>query len=208
MRKSIYFFLLIILSNKVIAQNELQLCAEKKNNALRKMLNGKKMSDADMKKYGELNKEWNQCIVGKKLPEFAVTSMTGEKIDSKNLQGKILVINFWFISCPPSIAEMPALNQLVSEYSDSAVIFLGITYQKKSDLADKFFPKYKFDFKIIPEAESIEELFGVLEHPVTFIVDKKGFVKVAWTGGATNESAKTEAYLKAKPIIDELLKAQ
>jgi len=33
-------------------------------------------------------------------------------------------------------------------------------------------------------------------------------VQAAWAGGPTDERAETQAYLKAKPIIDELLKVE
>jgi IMP dehydrogenase len=40
------------------------------------------------------------------------------------------------------------------------------------------------------------------------IIDKAGKVRAAWSGGATDKSAETAVYLKAKPIIDELLKGE
>lgn len=207
MYKRFYLFLmLMIITREAVAQNGLQICAERKNKAIQELLDKRQMNDtAGLRKYNELSKKWRECIIGKGIPEFTVGSLTGREISTKDLRGKILVLNFWFIACPPCIAEMPALNRLVSEYKDSGVVFLGITFEKKEDIASKFLSKYKFDFTIIPDAARVEELFGVMDHPVIFIVDREGTVAIAWSGGSTDEAASTEAYLRAKPVIDRLL---
>ncbi|MEK6344221.1 MAG: TlpA disulfide reductase family protein, partial [Curtobacterium sp.] len=36
---------------------------------------------------------------------FDVESMTGERLSSKALKGKVVVVNFWYASCPPCRAE-------------------------------------------------------------------------------------------------------
>lgn len=38
--------------------------------------------------------------------------------------------------------------------------------------------------------------------------DATGKVRAAWIGGATDKTAETAVYLKAKPIMDELLKGE
>src|SRR5262249_20333011 len=50
------------------------------------------------------------------VPAFNVTSLDGQKLDLSALKGKVVVLNFWFIDCPPCQAEMPSLNTLVSEF--------------------------------------------------------------------------------------------
>jgi peroxiredoxin len=87
-------------------------------------------------------------------------------------------------------------------------VFLGLSTDTKEMLDRDFFPKYKFDFKIIPGAGDIVEKIGHTGFPTTYIIDTKGKVIDAWIGGFDGEEAETAAYLKAKPIIDELLKGE
>jgi peroxiredoxin len=123
------------------------------------------------------------------------------------LKGRIIVANFWFTTCPPCIAEIPSFNRLVDEYKNENIDFLGFAVNDKKTL-NKFLKKSPFNFKIIPDAGTIDDLFGVIEHPVTFIIDREGKVREAWAGGNVGEKAKDEAYLKIKPVIEELLAAE
>ena len=195
-----------LLGRPSLSQNELRNCAKKKNKNLLKSLDTK-LDSAALQTYIQLDRDWRNCVVDKPVPRFHTVALNNEKINSERLKGKIIVINFWFIGCPPCIAEMPALNQLVKEYKDKGVVFLGFTLDDKKSLK-KFFTTHQFDFTIIPEAQNIEDLFGVLEHPVNFIIDQNGKVTMAWADGETGEGAKTYAYLKIKPILEDLLKKQ
>ena len=153
-------------------------------------------------------KTWKNCISGKPMPELSLTTVTGEKIETKDLKGKVIVINLWFTSCLPCILELPALNRLVEEYKDKNVVFLGISTDTKAMLDADFFPKYKFDFKIIADGRDIVKKIGNTGFPTFYIIDKEGKVRDAWSGGAVDKSAETAVYLQAKPVIDELLKAE
>lgn len=152
--------------------------------------------------------DWRNCIRGKEMPELSLKTVTGEKIETKDLKGKVIVINLWFTTCYPCILELPALNRLVEEYKDKDVVFLGISTDTKAMLDADFFPKYKFDFKIIADGKDVVKKIGNTGFPTFYIIDTEGKVRDAWSGGATDKTAETAVYLKAKPIIDELLKAQ
>jgi len=201
----VIFFLIPFL---VRGQNEYAQCTERKNKAFEGVLNKGGIDSADGKKLLKESKDWVDCIKGKTIPAFMIRDINGKEISSENLKGKVIVINNWFTSCPPCIAEMPALNKLVEEYKGKDVFFLGLTHDTKKKLKKKFLRKYKFDFTIVPDGQTLEDLLGAQEHPMTFIIDQNSKVKDVWAGGAVGEKAKTEAYDKAKPIIDELLKAE
>lgn len=207
MKISVGLLLLHVLINPAMAQNELQKCAEKKNKAIEDMVNQQRGSDSTaLVNLNQLNHEWKNCLVGKKIPQLDVRTISGEKINTGNIKDKVVVMNFWFTTCAPCIAEIPAFNKLVKENKKKDVVFIGFAIDNKKTLK-KFLRKTPFDFKIIPDAGAIEESFGVLEHPVTFVVDQSGKVRLTLVGASTEEKAKTGAYLKIKPVIDELLKS-
>ena len=164
----------------------------------------------DAKAYNPINdmNDWQSCIKGKEMPLLSLKTISGEKIETKDLKGKVIVINLWFTTCHPCIAELPALNKLVKEYKDKNVVFLGLSTDTKEILDRDFFPNYKFDFKIIAGANDIVEKIGQTGFPTTYIIDMKGKVIDAWIGGFDGKEAEIAAYLKAKPIIDELLKVE
>lgn len=148
--------------------------------------------------------KWQDCVLNKPAPNIEFTTISGMEVEFKKLRGKIIVLNFWFTACPPCLAEIPALNRLVKEYKNKDVVFFGITYDSYKTLSSKFFPKYKFDFNIVSDVKSITDMFSA-GYPTTYIIDKKGIIRFVWTGAAEESEAGIGAYLKAKPVIDELL---
>jgi peroxiredoxin len=196
------------MARPVTAQSELQACSQEKNTEIVRIINeGKGKDTTVLKRIVELDKEWKNCVAGKSMPDFSARSIKGKRITAAGLKGKIIVANFWFTTCPPCIAEMPALNRLVEEYDSAGVVFLGFAINDKKRLR-KFLKKTAFKFTIIPDSAPVEEKFGVIEHPITFVIDQEGKVRKAWAGGSVGEKAKDEAYVKIKPVLDELVKAE
>ena len=67
-------------------------------------------------------------LAGKDLPSFNGLTIYKKPFSNADLKKQVVVINFWFEKCPPCIAEMPELNNLVSKYGKKAVRFIGITH--------------------------------------------------------------------------------
>jgi peroxiredoxin len=50
----------------------------------------------------------------------------GEKIRLSQFAGQPVVLNFWFPSCPPCVAEMPDLETAYQKFKPQGVEFIGI----------------------------------------------------------------------------------
>jgi len=150
------------------------------------------------------SRNWKDCVLDKPVPDINLTTITGQKFQLKRMKGKVIVLNFWFTHCIPCIEELPALNKLVKAYRNKDVVFFGITYDNVKTLKSDFLPKYKFDFNIVSDSKSITEQFSA-GYPTTYIIDKKGLIRYVWTGAFEEKEAETGVYLKAKPMIEELL---
>ena len=195
MKKQLLLLTCLIISCTLFCQNDLQDCVQ--NNFV-KQDSTKNPADRFM--------AWLDCVNEKEIPSFSVKTLNDEKIKSKDLEGKIVVINLWFIDCLPCIKELPALNRLVREYSKyKDVLFLSMTWESKERIEKDFFSKYKLDFKVVPDAMKVIDLFGKPGYPTTFVVGRDGHIKNAWLGGPIDDSADTEAYNRIKPVLDGLL---
>jgi thiol-disulfide isomerase/thioredoxin len=73
-----------------------------------------------------------------KFPDFNLSTVDEKKISNKDLEGKVVVFNFWFTSCVPCLKEMPELNKIAEKYKDNkSVIFLAPSFEE-SKLIKKF----------------------------------------------------------------------
>ena len=56
---------------------------------------------------------------------FKLVSADGEEINLKDLQGEVILLNFWATWYPPCIAELPHIQDLANDYNNKIkIIFL------------------------------------------------------------------------------------
>ncbi len=120
-------------------------------------------------------------LLNEMAPDFESTDLDGETLSLSNHQGKIVVLNFWFIACKPCIIEMPELNELVEEYKEREVVFLAIGLDRPQSIRD-FLTKNDFDYRIVPDGRTIASDYGVYGYPTHLIIDHKGKVVFSQTG--------------------------
>jgi thiol-disulfide isomerase/thioredoxin len=108
-----------------------------------------------------------------------IFTIDGEKITQKDLKGKTIVYNFWFASCKPCVAEIPALNQLSKKYQSDSTLFIAITFDNENRIKE-FLDKNEFNFKITSLAQTtIDSIKKISFYPFTAIVTKEGKLSFA-----------------------------
>ncbi|MCU0439514.1 MAG: TlpA family protein disulfide reductase [Raineya sp.] len=131
----------------------------------------------------------NQAFkIGDQMPSFVVTDIQGKKWTMEELQNKIVVMNFWFVECPPCIEEIPSLNKLVEEYKNNQnVVFLAFSNSDKAKI-DKFLKNKTFSYNHIPQEQSkfFLEQWKIKVYPINMIVNK-GKVAFSRSGGLKSE---------------------
>jgi thiol-disulfide isomerase/thioredoxin len=119
---------------------------------------------------------------GQPFKHFKERDMNGKKFDTKALAGKVIVLNFWFINCPPCRMEIPELNKIVDKYKDNPdVVFIAMALDDASALQD-FLKTTPYQYNIIDNARYIAEKYGIKTYPTNVVVDKAGNVKFHSSG--------------------------
>ena len=123
---------------------------------------------------------------GEKFTGFSEKDMEGNKYSIKQLAGKVVVLNFWFINCPPCRQEIPQLNELVNSYADNKdVVFIAIALDPKYEL-EQFLKLNPYQYHIIDNGRYLAAQYGVSLYPTHVVVDKMGKVLFHTSGLATN----------------------
>lgn len=133
-----------------------------------------------------VNREKLKTTLGKPLPGFRFKDINGKEVCSEDFKGKPIVINFWFTSCPPCIAEMPEMNRIQVEYKNTDVLFLSMTFESKEKV-EQFLKKKEFTYRTIPNVKEYINQFTTL-YPVTLFVNRKGIVT---------------SFMNGMPMLDE-----
>lgn len=129
----------------------------------------------------------NPFEVGSVLNSFSGEGLNGELITLDQYKDKVLVINFWFVSCPPCIEEMPVLNTVKKNSNPDKVAFLSITFNT-ADMVTRFLKSREFTFDKMVNAKELLKSWNVTSYPVTIIVDKKGVIQYSSSGGILSAS--------------------
>lgn len=140
--------------------------------------------------------------VGDDVPEFVVEMFDGQKINIKDLKGKIVLINFWATWCPPCQEELKRVQKdIIDRFKGKDFVFLAISREESKEQVKKFRERneYTFPMGLDPERK-IYSKFATATIPRNFIIDKKGKI-VEIEVGYTKE-----AFAKMIEKLEKLLK--
>ncbi len=121
-------------------------------------------------------------LVGQKPPTFSAIGLDGTPYSLEDLEGRVVVMKFWFAACKPCVDEMPQLNKVVEYYKDNPdVVFLAPSLDKAERL-HSFLAKRSFNYQIIPDSRPIATSFNVLGYPTHLIINRLGVVDEVYQG--------------------------
>ena len=137
------------------------------------------------------------------LPQFSINEMSGNVVDSKTLEGKVVVLDFFGTWCKPCIGELKELDKIQMAFKDDKnVIFYVIDANYGGDTPEKFkafIEKHNYKFKFAYDYDSkIFKLFKLqkLGIPVILIIDKEQNIRVQHMGYNPAETNFSENMIK------------
>jgi len=130
-----------------------------------------------------INPEAIYHTIGQDAPDFDLTDIYDNNYQLSDYAGKVVVLNFWFVSCAPCRNEMPELNQLVKKYKDNDdVVFIAPSTDSKLQI-EFFLDIYDFDYALIGAQTSLAKEYGVPAYPANIVIGKDGKIKFVTVGG-------------------------
>ena len=115
---------------------------------------------------------------------FSFRDTENQKFKIEDLKGKVLVVNFWFINCPPCRQEIPDLNEMVEEYKDNKdVVFVAIGLDPWFEVKE-YLVKQPFKYHLVTDGRYYATERNVNSYPTNVVVDKNGKVAYQSMGGS------------------------
>ena len=115
---------------------------------------------------------------GEPATDFQLTLFDGTSYTLSEQVGRNVVVNFWFPTCPPCRAEMPAFQRAWEQLQSEGTQFLGIfvpqgfdSEQDARDFVDELGLTYSF---ATDKGARVAQAYQVKYFPVTFFIDKSG----------------------------------
>ena len=137
---------------------------------------------------------WAACAVpdfkplqpGDKAPAFTASTLDGEEFSGAELVGSPYLLNIWATWCAPCRHEMPELQQLHDTFSGQGFKVVGVSVDDRG-LArdDPGIPRRgrRSNFPVYHDPSwEIQDLYGLLGLPGSFLMDAEGRLVRRWTG--------------------------
>lgn len=125
--------------------------------------------------------------------EFTAKTDEGRSISRKTYEGDVVVLNFWYASCPPCRVEAPDLAALSTKYDSKGVQFIGVNVRDEADTARAFDRSFKMPYPSVIDATDAKVQLALAGQrgpnatPTTMVLDQKGRV-AARVLGQVNKS--------------------
>lgn len=166
--------------------------------------------------FSKLDRQWKQhyyqefaqTIGSSPFPaEFSIVDMARRPLGPQDLEGKIVVIDFWATWCKPCIASFPYLHQVYKKYADDPKVKFVVLNSGSGNSWDDAYkwaqanPQFDFPF-YYNQDKKLSSKLDITSIPTTLILDSKRnirFRKVGFEG---------EKLLQSLDAMIEYLKEQ
>ncbi len=141
--------------------------------------------------------EGHKYSVGSVAYDFKTTSIDSNgkekniSLSSYLSQYNAVILNFWYSSCSPCLAEFPYMNEVYSEYNNKiAVIAINSGIDTEQEVAEFVATTgYDFDFVNDDKMFTYDDAYGVQAYPTTIVIDRYGAVALIESGSMPSRSA-------------------
>ena len=112
--------------------------------------------------------------------DWVSKTFDGQVLDSRDLIGHVVVLNFWYAGCAPCRAETPDLAKLADLFADRGVQVVGVNVRDSAETALAFARNHNLNYPSVMDIESgtvVQAYTGVVSPsavPTTLVINAKG----------------------------------
>lgn len=131
--------------------------------------------------------------IDKPAPQFVMGDGT-RTVDLSKLRGRVVVLNLWATWCAPCIEELPSLLALQKKMPELAIV--AVSMDQDPDVYKRFLVEHHVDVLTVrDEDQKVNALYGTVQIPETYIIDKQGVLRRKFIGAQVWTSPEITSYL-------------
>ena len=133
-------------------------------------------------------------------PDVEFQTLAGKPFRLKELQGQVVLLNFWATYCIPCREEIPALNALQHELQPQGLKIVGASLDDSADGVNTYQQEVaKFEYDVLLGGSDAKVKFQQSVLPTTYLIDRQGRIRQKIIGA--RDKAAWEAAVK--PLLAE-----
>lgn len=140
-------------------------------------------------------------------PDVEFQTLAGQPFRLKELQGRVVLLNFWATYCIPCREEIPALNSLQHELKAQGLKIVGASLDDSAEGVNAYQKEVaKFEYEVLLGGSEAKVKFQQSVLPTTYLIDRQGRIrqkiigardKAAWEAAVMPLLAETPATASA-----------
>jgi thiol-disulfide isomerase/thioredoxin len=123
-------------------------------------------------------------------PPFTITTADGARLSMDDLQGKVVLLDFWAIWCVPCREALPHIREVAKKFHGEPLVILSITLDSDEQKWKEFIAKNEMTWPQYRDGAftgPIAKMFGVNAIPHTFTIDADGVLQDEHIGDGSIE---------------------
>ena len=119
-----------------------------------------------------------------RVPDATFTLLSGQKVSTADLKGKVYLVNFWATDCETCIKEMPQMVDTYNRFKGRGLEFVAVAMKYDAPMyVVNYSQTRQLPFKVAMDDGSAAKVFGNVQMtPTTFVVDKNGTILKRYVG--------------------------
>ena len=115
---------------------------------------------------------------GDKIMEFTLTDIDGKTYQLSELvmENKLIILNFWYVSCKPCKTEFPYFEEALKRYGDDIVLLAIDPFYSAQDIT-QLRDEMQITFALFQDQLGMAEGFRVNAYPTTVFIDSSGTIR-------------------------------
>lgn len=144
-------------------------------------------------------------------PPFSVTTLDGRQISLDDLQGKVVLLDFWATWCGPCREALPHMKKLARSFEGEPLVVLSISLDRNEKDWKDFIAKNGMTWPQYRDGSfggPIARMFSVDAIPQTFTIDADGVLQDEHIGDASIEGKLKKLISQARELQSQEKAAQ
>jgi thiol-disulfide isomerase/thioredoxin len=137
------------------------------------------------------------------VPAFSVTTIDGQRISMDDLQGKVVLLDFWATWCVPCREALPHIQKVAKRFQGEPLVILSVSLDSDEQKWKEFITKNEMTWPQYRDGgftSPITRLFAVNVFPHTFTIDADGVLQDEHIGDASIEGKLKKLIARAREL--------